>query len=43
MFKWSEECEENFQELMKYLGQAPLLSKPKEGEALMLYLVVLTG
>ena len=39
-FKWTEKCEQAFQELKKYLGFPPLLSKPKSGEKLYLYLAV---
>ncbi|XP_022889049.1 uncharacterized protein LOC111404482 [Olea europaea var. sylvestris] len=39
-FQWNEECEEALQGLKRHLGQAPLLSKPKPGETLQLYLTV---
>ena len=39
-FQWNEECEQAFQDLKQYLGQPPLLSKPKDGETLILYLAV---
>lgn len=39
-FQWTPECEKAFQELKNYLGRAPLLSKPREGEPLLLYLAV---
>ena len=39
-FEWTEHCEEAFQMLKEYMGQAPLLSKPKDGEKLFLYLGV---
>lgn len=39
-FKWSEECEEVFRELKRYLGQALLISKPKAHESLLLYLAI---
>ena len=42
-FSWTAECEQSFQELKNYLGQPPLLSKPQEGEFLILYLVVSKG
>ncbi|KAL5540976.1 hypothetical protein UlMin_043773 [Ulmus minor] len=37
------ECEQSFQELKTYLGRPPLLSKPQEGESLILYLAVSKG
>ena len=39
-FNWSEECEESFQELKRYLMSPPLLSVPIPGEELFLYLAV---
>ena len=39
-FEWSEECEEAFQQLKKYLGSMPVLSKAEDGEELFLYLAV---
>ncbi|XP_052177535.1 uncharacterized protein LOC127791591 [Diospyros lotus] len=39
-FSWSEECELAFQQLKEYMGQAPLLSKPRDGEKLVIYLGV---
>ncbi|XP_052193952.1 uncharacterized protein LOC127802277 [Diospyros lotus] len=39
-FNWSEECELAFQQLKAYMGYAPLLSKPKDGERLVVYLGV---
>ena len=42
-FSWTAECEQSFQELKTYLGQPPLLSKPQEGESLILYLAVSEG
>ncbi|KAK0590511.1 hypothetical protein LWI29_028201 [Acer saccharum] len=38
--EWNEDCERAFQALKDYLGQAPLLSKPKIGETLYMYLSV---
>ncbi|KAK0607714.1 hypothetical protein LWI29_019004 [Acer saccharum] len=38
--EWSKECETAFQKLKKYLGRAPILSKPVAGEMLYLYLSV---
>ncbi|KAL5537985.1 hypothetical protein UlMin_045753 [Ulmus minor] len=42
-FLWTAECEQSFQELKTYLGRPPLLSKPQEGESLILYLAVSKG
>jgi hypothetical protein len=39
-FFWSDECEEAFGQLKKYLVNPPLLSSPEEGEILCLYLTV---
>ncbi|XP_074351895.1 uncharacterized protein LOC141691046 [Apium graveolens] len=39
-FEWTEKCEEAFQNIKKYLSSPPILSNPKEGETLVLYLVV---
>ena len=39
-FEWSEECEEVFQELDKYLASSPLLSTTIPKEELFLYLAV---
>ncbi|KAL5770154.1 hypothetical protein ACOSP7_014308 [Xanthoceras sorbifolium] len=39
-FKWTEECKLDFQKLKEYMGRAPLLSKPQDGEKLIVYLVV---
>ncbi|KAL5772480.1 hypothetical protein ACOSQ2_012404 [Xanthoceras sorbifolium] len=39
-FEWTEECEKAFQELKDHMGQAPLLSKPQDGEKLTIYLAV---
>ncbi|XP_052193804.1 uncharacterized protein LOC127802147 [Diospyros lotus] len=39
-FNWSEECKLAFQQLKAYMGQAPLLSKPKDGKKLVVYLGV---
>ncbi|KAL2475088.1 Ribonuclease H [Abeliophyllum distichum] len=40
MFEWTEECEKAFQDLKILLGKAPLLSKSKNGETLLVYLAV---
>ena len=39
-FAWTDECEQSFQELKVYLEKSPILSKPLQGENLVLYLVV---
>ena len=39
-FEWTPECEEAFQKIKEHLGSPPLLSKPKEGEVLIVYLAV---
>ena len=38
--EWTLECEEAFGQLKEYLTRAPLLSTPREGDQLFLYLVV---
>ncbi|XP_012846973.1 PREDICTED: uncharacterized protein LOC105966948 [Erythranthe guttata] len=37
-FKWTEECQKAFEELKQYLASPPLLTKPREGDELLLYL-----
>jgi hypothetical protein len=39
-FAWSEESDQAFEQLKKYLSAPPLLSSPKEGEPLYIYLAV---
>ncbi|XP_074337673.1 uncharacterized protein LOC141674871 [Apium graveolens] len=39
-FKWTEECEEAFQNIKKHLSSPPMLTNPKAGETLILYLAV---
>jgi hypothetical protein len=39
-FVWNPQCEEAFRNLKEYLMKPPLLSRPKEGEILYLYLAV---
>ncbi|GKV51993.1 hypothetical protein SLEP1_g58603 [Rubroshorea leprosula] len=39
-FQWTNECQQAFNELKKYLALAPLLSKPVEGKSLYLYMGV---
>ena len=41
-FAWTDEYEEAFQDLKRYLSNPPLLSPSKEGENLYLYLAVST-
>ena len=41
-FTWTDECEEAFQDLKRYLSNPPFLSPSKEGEKLYLYLAVST-
>lgn len=38
--EWTPECEKAFQKLKQYLQQAPLMSTPREGDVLFLYLAV---
>ena len=38
--EWTAKCEEAFQQLNEYLASAPLLSMPREGDELYLYLVI---
>ena len=39
-FQWDDECEKKFQDLKEYLAQAPMLTAPKPGEDLFMYLSV---
>ncbi|XP_073035355.1 uncharacterized protein [Primulina eburnea] len=39
-FKWTDECQQAFSSLKKYLTTSPLLVKPCEGDTLFLYLAV---
>ena len=39
-FQWTEECEKAFQDLKKYLVQAPILLAPEINEDLFMYLSV---
>ncbi|XP_050222365.1 uncharacterized protein LOC126672459 [Mercurialis annua] len=39
-FEWTEECEQSFEELKKFLSSPPLLGRPETGEVLYLYLSV---
>ncbi|KAH9688200.1 Ribonuclease H [Citrus sinensis] len=38
--EWTPECEEAFRNLKQYLQQAPLLSTPRDGDKLYLYLAI---
>ena len=38
--EWTSECEQAFGQLKEYLAHAPLLSTPREGDQLYLYLAV---
>ena len=39
-FQWTEECKEAFQDLKRYMRSPPILSDPKLGEELYMYLAV---
>ena len=39
-FEWTKECEDALRQLKEYLASPPLLAKPKDGEALYIYLAV---
>ncbi|XP_075645303.1 uncharacterized protein LOC142616310 [Castanea sativa] len=39
-FEWTSECQQAFEDLKEYLSSPPLLSPPRPGEELFLYLVV---
>ncbi|XP_074371492.1 uncharacterized protein LOC141712443 [Apium graveolens] len=39
-FVWTSECEEAFKRIKEQLGNPPMLSKPLDGESLILYLAV---
>ena len=39
-FKWTDECQEAFEDLKKYLSSPPMLSPSKPGEELYLYIAV---
>ena len=39
-FEWADECQKAFKDLKKYLSSPPLLSPPKPGEELYLYIAV---
>lgn len=40
-FQWNQECQQALKYLKRYLSSPSLLSKPKEGETLLVYLAVL--
>ena len=42
-FKWTDECQEAFEDLKKYLSSPPMLSPSKPGEELYLYITVSQG
>ncbi|KAL5580268.1 hypothetical protein UlMin_012710 [Ulmus minor] len=42
-FEWTPACEQALQDLKRYLTLPPLLSKPKDGEQLYIYLAVSEG
>ncbi|KAL5570324.1 hypothetical protein UlMin_026899 [Ulmus minor] len=42
-FVWTVDYEQSFQGLKSYFGKPPLLSKPHEGDSLILYLVISKG
>ena len=42
-FKWTPACEQALQDFKKYLTSPPLLSKPKDGEQLFIYIAVSEG
>ena len=39
-FKWTDECQEAFKDLKKYLSSPPMLSPSKPGEELYLYIAI---
>lgn len=39
-FVWMDKCEDDFQQLKKYIASPPVLAKPVEGEPLFLYTTV---
>ena len=39
-FEWTMECEQAFQDFKRFLGQPPILTRPRKGEPLVLYLAV---
>ena len=39
-FEWKKEYEKAFQDLKRFLMEAPMLSKPRDGELLYIYLLV---
>ena len=39
--EWNEECQEAFEAIKRYLSNPPILVPPREGEPLLLYLIVI--
>ncbi|VFQ79942.1 unnamed protein product [Cuscuta campestris] len=39
-FEWTQECQEAYEELKRYLASPPILSKPEPGDVLTLYLAI---
>nr|XP_009631607.1 uncharacterized protein LOC104121342 [Nicotiana tomentosiformis] len=39
-FEWTQECRQALKKMKKYFSSPPLLSKPKEGETLLVYMAV---
>ena len=39
-FQWMEECERDLQDLKRFLVGPPVLSRPRDGEPLCIYLLV---
>ena len=37
-FRWGEDCKNAFVELKEYISSLPILTKPKDGETLFLYI-----
>ncbi|KAL0413142.1 UNVERIFIED_CONTAM: hypothetical protein Sradi_1515900 [Sesamum radiatum] len=42
-FQWTPQCQEAFEKLKEYLASPPLMTKPKKGEDLYLYLATSQG
>ncbi|XP_075101785.1 uncharacterized protein LOC142177215 [Nicotiana tabacum] len=39
-FEWADECQQALKDLKSYLSNPPMLAKPKDGERLLIYLVM---